>query len=58
MVQNHPWSEERVQINAFMTATAWHLKRWMEKFIENILHFICRSFFSKNPNTLAFLRND
>ena len=36
------------QINAFMTATAWNLKKMMEKLKEKILQIIFRIFFSSN----------
>jgi IS5 family transposase len=45
MAQNYLWGEEGIQINAFMAATAWNLKRWMEKLKEAILQFIFSSLF-------------
>jgi len=48
MAQNYLLREEGIQINAFMAATAWNLKRFMEKLKENILRFIFRLFFPKN----------
>jgi IS5 family transposase len=44
MAQNYLWDEEGIQINAFMAAIAWNLKRMMEKLKENILQIIFRLF--------------
>jgi IS5 family transposase len=52
MDRNYLLSGEGVQINAFMAAAAWTLKRLMEKLKENILQFIFRLFFSKYIGTL------
>ena len=54
MAQNYLLREEGIQINAFMAATAWNLKRFMEKLKENILHFIFRLFFPQNAKTLYY----
>ena len=54
MAQNYLLSEEGIQINAFMAATAWNLKRFMEKLKENLLHFIFRLFFPQNFNTFYY----
>jgi IS5 family transposase len=48
MQQNYLWHEKGVQINALMAATAWNLKKMMEKLKETFLHFIFRSFFPQN----------
>jgi IS5 family transposase len=48
MQQNYLWGEKGVQINAFMAATAWNLKKWMEKLKEKILQFIFQLFFPQN----------
>ena len=48
MQQNYLWGEKGVQINALMAATAWNLKKMMEKLKENFLQFIFQLFFSKN----------
>jgi len=45
MQKNYLWGEKGVQINAFMAATAWNLKKMMEKLKENFLHFIFRMLF-------------
>jgi len=55
MAQNYLLGEEGIQINAFMAATAWNLKRFMEKLKENILHFIFRLFFLQNSKTLYYV---
>jgi IS5 family transposase len=52
MAQNYLLREEGIQINAFMAATAWNLKRFMEKLKEIILQFIFRLFFPPNLQTL------
>ena len=44
MQQNYHWGEKGVQINAFMAATAWNLKKLMEELKENFLQFIFRRF--------------
>jgi len=51
---NYLLREEGIQINAFMAATAWNLKKFMEKLKENLLHFIFRLFFPQNFNTLYY----
>ena len=48
MQQNYLWGEKGIQINALMAATAWNLKKMMEKLKENIFQFILRLFFPKN----------
>jgi IS5 family transposase len=48
MQQNYLWGEKGVQINAFMAATAWNLKKLMQTLKENFLQFIFRLFFPKN----------
>ena len=53
MQQNYLRGEKGVQINALMAATAWNLKKLMEKLKENILQFIFRLFVPQNVYTLA-----
>jgi IS5 family transposase len=48
MQQNYLWGEKGVQINAFMAATAWNLKKLMEILKENFLQSIFRLFFPQN----------
>ena len=48
MQQNYLWGKEGIQINAFMAATAWNLKKMMEKLKEKIFQFIFRCFFPQN----------
>jgi IS5 family transposase len=48
MQQNYLWSEKGVQINAFMAATAWNLKKLMERLKEKILQIIFCLFFPQN----------
>jgi len=52
MAQNYLWGEHSIQINALMAATAWNLKKLMEKLTENFLQFIFRLFF---PEKLFYL---
>ncbi len=42
MEQNYLWGEKGIQINAYLAATAWNLKKMMERFKENFLNFIFR----------------
>jgi len=53
MQQNYLWGEDGIQINAFMAATAWNLKKMMEKLKEKFLQFIFRLFFPQNLYYLA-----
>jgi IS5 family transposase len=53
MEQNYLWGEKGVQINALMAATAWNLKKMMEKLKEKILQYIFRLFFTKNLDCKA-----
>lgn len=45
MAQNYLLGEKGIQINAFMAATAWNLKKMMEKLKEEFLRFIFQMFF-------------
>jgi len=47
MEQNYLWGEKGIQINAFMAATAWNLKKMMEKLVREFLHFVLRIFFKQ-----------
>jgi IS5 family transposase len=47
MQQNYLWGENGAQINAFMAATAWNLKKWMEELKEKFWHFIFQLLFPK-----------
>jgi IS5 family transposase len=42
MQQNYLWGENGIQINALMAATAWNLKKMMEKLKEELLQIIFR----------------
>jgi len=53
MQQNFLWGEKGVQINAFMAATAWNLKKFMEKLKEDFLFFIFQRFFPGKITRLA-----
>jgi len=53
MQQNYLWGEKGVKINAFMAATAWNLKKLMEKLKKDFLFFIFQRFFPKKINYLA-----
>ena len=48
MQQNYLWGENGVQINALMAATAWNLKKMMEKLGKKFFKFIFRLFFPQN----------
>lgn len=45
MEQNYLWGEKGIQINAYMAATAWNLKKMIERLKENFLYFIFRWIF-------------
>ena len=51
--QNYLWGEKGLKINAFMAATAWNLKKMMEKLKESFLLFIFQRFFPKKINYIA-----
>jgi IS5 family transposase len=53
MQQNYLWGEKGVQINAFMAATAWNLKKMMEKLKKDFLQLIFRLFFPQNLYRIA-----
>jgi IS5 family transposase len=53
MGQNYLLEEKGIQINALMAASAWNMKKMMEKLTENILRFIFRIIFQQNFNYLA-----
>ena len=48
MQQNYLSGVKGVQINALLAATAWNLKKMMEKLKEKFLQFIFRLLFPKN----------
>lgn len=45
MAQNYLLGEKGIQINAFMAAAAWDLKKIMEKLKDEFLRFILRMLF-------------
>jgi len=47
MEQNYLLGKNGPQINAFMAATAWNLKKWMEKLKETFVQIIFQMFFPK-----------
>jgi len=53
MQQNYLWGESGVQINAFMAATAWNLKKLMEELKEKFWELIFQLFFPKKIYHLA-----
>jgi len=53
MQQNFLWGEKGVQINAFMAATAWNLKKFMERLTESFLFFIFQRLCPKKITRLA-----
>jgi len=53
MQQYELFGEEGLQINVFMAATAWNLKKLMEKLKEKILQVIFRLFFPGNFYRIA-----
>jgi IS5 family transposase len=48
MAQNYLLGEKGIQINAFMAATAWNLKKMMQKLKEEFLCIIFRILFQQN----------
>jgi IS5 family transposase len=48
MGQNYLLGEQGIQINAFMAATAWNLKKMMEKLKLEFLRFVFQLFFKRN----------
>ena len=48
MGQNFLLGEKGIQINAFMAATAWNLKKFMEIIKESFWQFIFRLVFKQN----------
>lgn len=48
LAQNYFWGESGPQINAFMAATAWNLKKMMEILKENTLHYLLSILFRLN----------
>jgi IS5 family transposase len=52
MQQNYLWGEEGVQINLLMAATAWNLKKMMQKLKNEFLYFIFRILFPQNLSLL------
>ena len=46
MAQNYLMGEQGIQINALLSATAWNLKKWMEKFKEKFLWLFFRKIFA------------
>ena len=54
MSQNYLMGETGVQINALMAATAWNLKKMMEKLKETFSSFIFRFFFPQNLSSICF----
>lgn len=53
MEQNYLWGEQGIQINAYMAATAWNLKKMMEKLKKEFLSFIFRLFFYPKKNKVV-----
>lgn len=47
MEQNYLWGEKGIHINAYMAATAWNLKKMLEKIKENLLRSIFYGFLPK-----------
>lgn len=53
MGQNYLLGEKGIQINALMAATAWNLKKFMEKLKENFWNYIFRIFLRSNLSNIA-----
>jgi IS5 family transposase len=53
MLENYFWGEAGVQINALMSATAWNLKKMMEKLKAELWLIIFRLFFPKDFCSVA-----
>ncbi len=63
MEQNYLWEKKGIQINAMMSATAWNLKKMMEKLKEEFLFFYSQMYFfnqtfNVSPPECEFLRID
>ncbi len=52
MEQNYLMGEEGMQINAFLAASAWNIKKMMEKLKEDFLCYIFRLLLRPNFYTL------
>ncbi len=48
MEQNYLWAEKGIQINAYLAATAWNLKKMMERLKDEFLYFIFRWFINQD----------
>ena len=55
MEQNYLWGEKGIHINAYMAATAWNLKKMLEKIKENLLRSIFYGFLPKGNYTFVYL---
>jgi transposase, IS5 family len=53
MAQNYLMSESGIQINAYMAATAWNLKKMMKKLKEKYFHFLFRQLYFQNLYSIA-----
>jgi len=53
MAQNYLMSESGIQINAYMAATAWNLKKMMKKLKEKYFHFLFRHLYFQNLYSIA-----
>ncbi|MDD4527213.1 MAG: IS5 family transposase [Candidatus Margulisbacteria bacterium] len=53
MEQNYLLGEKGIQVNALMAATAWNLKKMMEKLKNELLRFILRILFRQNFDCFA-----
>jgi IS5 family transposase len=47
MEQNYLWAEKGIQINAYLAATAWNLKKMMEKLKEKFYILFSDGFSTK-----------
>ena len=55
MEQNYLWAEKGIQINAYMAATAWNLRKMLEKIRENLLLFIFQQLLPKEKMQFHYL---
>jgi len=58
LAQNYLLDESGIQINAFMAATAWNLKKFMEILVEKITHFFGNIFIEWKIPYISILRSN
>ncbi|MGI6572395.1 MAG: IS5 family transposase [Fermentimonas sp.] len=53
MEQNYLWGEKGIQVNAYLAATAWNLKKMMEMLKKDFLNFIFRWFLQRDKTCFS-----